>query len=70
MMIDIAEVSRRCGVSIKTTRRHVAAGTFPAPMQITSRVHLWESRDVDAFIAKKKYEAEERTAHAALNYRQ
>lgn len=44
------EVSRRTGLARSTLYKHVAKGTFPPPVRLTSNTVAWREEQVDEWI--------------------
>ncbi|RIH70681.1 DNA-binding protein [Vibrio splendidus] len=52
-LIRLTEVLDKTGISKATLYRLIAAGEFPASIQISSRAVGWEESLVDEFLMKK-----------------
>ncbi|HBH7893877.1 TPA: AlpA family phage regulatory protein [Vibrio vulnificus] len=52
-LIRLKEVLDKTGLSKATLYRLIAAGEFPASIQISSRAVGWEESQVDEFLIKK-----------------
>jgi prophage regulatory protein len=47
-----AEVERTTGLSRATIYAHVAAGTFPPPVRITTKSVGWRASDIQSWLAR------------------
>lgn len=47
------EVSRRTGLARSTLYKHVAQGTFPPPVRLTSNTVAWREAEVDEWIESR-----------------
>jgi predicted DNA-binding transcriptional regulator AlpA len=52
-LLTIETVSTLVGYAPNTIRKHVRAGTFPAPVDMGTNMRLWKARDVRVWLEKK-----------------
>ena len=52
-ILRLAEVMARVGLSRSTVYQRMAAGDFPAAVQLTPNAVGWRSDDIDAWIASR-----------------
>lgn len=52
-LLRLPQVIDRVGLRRSSLYRRVAEGTFPAPVKLGVRAVAWDSRAIDAWIAKQ-----------------
>ena len=49
------DVKRQTGLPKSTMYLYIEEGKFPAPIKLSSRISVWQQRDIDLFIADPLY---------------
>ena len=63
--LGTVETAKRYGISERTLHRYLKAGKFPQPVRLTASKFIWDSKQIDELIEKKKKEAQVATELAA-----
>ena len=52
-LLRLPDVQHQCGIGRSAIYSRIKAGTFPAPVKLSSRLAVWPASVIDAWIAQQ-----------------